>query len=144
RQIGHTASLPTAHRHHRTRAVSRLWSTSLALIHRTVRRPMAGNRVPGEACPYRARVQWNGTVVAESTAGRRVDHADRAPELWFPRADVSLDALPQGEALWIERDGFVAFEPERVDVELVDGGFDDADRDVTIKRFPTWGDARDL
>jgi acyl-CoA thioesterase II len=35
------------------------------------------------------------------------------------------------------------FDAERARVEVLDGA-GDADRDVTIKRFPTWGDASDL
>ena len=36
------------------------------------------------------------------------------------------------------------FDTERARVEVVDAVPGEADRDVTIKRFPTWGDARDL
>lgn len=38
----------------------------------------------------------------------------------------------------------VAFDHDRVRVEVVDAAAGDADRDITIKRFPTWGDAADL
>jgi acyl-CoA thioesterase-2 len=40
--------------------------------------------------------------------------------------------------------GLVTFDHDRVRVELLDGGPGDDPRDVTVKRFPTWGDARDL
>ena len=40
--------------------------------------------------------------------------------------------------------GFVAFDHDRVRVELVDAVEGDSARDVTTKRFPTWGDAADL
>lgn len=40
--------------------------------------------------------------------------------------------------------GLVAFDHDRVIVEVVDGRDGDDPRDVTIKRFPTWGDAADL
>ena len=40
--------------------------------------------------------------------------------------------------------GFGAFDPGRVRIEVVDGRPGDEDRDVTHKRFPTWGDATHL
>lgn len=40
--------------------------------------------------------------------------------------------------------GLAAFDHDRARVELVDAAAGDADRDVTVKRFPTWGDAADL
>ena len=48
--------------------------------------------------PYRATAEHEGRVLADSTATRRVDHPDAAPELWFPLADVVRD-LPDGD-LW--------------------------------------------
>jgi acyl-CoA thioesterase len=56
--------------------------------------------------------------------------------LCFPSADVAdgdVAALTRDSPL----DGYVAFDPERVEVELVD------DRG-SITRFPNWGDAADL
>src|SRR5262249_8860855 len=40
--------------------------------------------------------------------------------------------------------GFACFDQDRVRVEVTDRGAGDADRDVTVKRFPVWGDAADL
>ncbi|MET0727803.1 MAG: acyl-CoA thioesterase domain-containing protein [Acidimicrobiales bacterium] len=40
--------------------------------------------------------------------------------------------------------GLAAFDHDRVRVELVDERPGDASRDVTVKRFPTWGDASHL
>lgn len=40
--------------------------------------------------------------------------------------------------------GLAAFDHDRVRVELVDGAEGAAPRDVTVKRFPTWGDAAHL
>jgi acyl-CoA thioesterase/uncharacterized protein (DUF427 family) len=40
--------------------------------------------------------------------------------------------------------GLVAFDHDRVRVELVDTAEGDEPRDVTVKRFPNWGDAADL
>jgi acyl-CoA thioesterase II len=43
-----------------------------------------------------------------------------------------------------ELEGFRSFDPGRVRIEISDGREGDAAREVTIKRFPTWGDAVDL
>ncbi len=40
--------------------------------------------------------------------------------------------------------GFGAFDQEKVRVDIVDGRKGDDARDVTVKQFPTWGDAADL
>jgi acyl-CoA thioesterase-2 len=40
--------------------------------------------------------------------------------------------------------GLAAFDHDRVIVEVVDGCDGDDPRDVTVKRFPTWGDATNL
>ena len=98
---------------------------------------------------YRARATREGTVIAESDAAVRVDVPDAAPLLWFPRIDVvsgALERLDPGS--WQEGDGdltgHVAFDWEKVDLTLVDARPGDDERDVTTKRFPTWGDAWDL
>jgi acyl-CoA thioesterase II len=101
------------------------------------------------ALPYRARASRDEAVLAESGAAVRVDLPDGAPELWFPRDDLSPGALDGLDPdLW--RSGVddltdhVAFDHEKVDLVLVDARADDDERDVTTKRFPTWGDATDL
>ena len=95
---------------------------------------------------YRAVARLDGAVVADSIEARRLDHEDRSPELWFPVADVRTEGLPR--RLWWpgegELEGFVALDHDAVTVELVDGGDGEGDRDVTVKRFPTWGDVSDL
>jgi acyl-CoA thioesterase II len=57
------------------------------------------------------------------------------------------------DVLWVVADpppalarlrGLAAFDHDRACVEVVDAADGDADRDVTVKRFPTWGDAADL
>jgi acyl-CoA thioesterase len=94
----------------------------------------------GEPCPYVARASLGGDVLAESGATVRVDQPDGPPLLFFPVADV-----------WAERSdgldgvtGYVAFVDDEVSVDLVDAVAGDDPRDVTVKRFPTWGDAADL
>lgn len=99
--------------------------------------------------PYRARATGGGTVVAETGAAVRVDPDGEAPQLWFPRADVDAAALEELDAgSWRagvgDLAGHVAFDHEQVELVLVDARDGDDERDVTAKRFPTWGDAADL
>jgi hypothetical protein len=98
-----------------------------------------------DVLPYRATVSLDDRVLADSRAAVRVDRADAAPELWFPRADVVGDLPGDG---WHDGTGdltgYVAFDHDVVDVEVIDGRDGDDERDVTTKRFPTWGDAADL
>lgn len=94
---------------------------------------------------HRARA-WSGDdLVAESERVLRQEEPDQLPVLWFPETDVRLDHL---DAAWTAGDGalrgFVALDPSVARVELVDAGPHDAPRDVTLKRFPTWGDVTDL
>ncbi len=49
---------------------------------------------------------------------------------------------PAPEVAWLA--GYATFDQDRVRVELVDAGPGDEPRDITVKRFPTWGDASDL
>jgi acyl-CoA thioesterase II len=98
------------------------------------------------ALPYLARAVVGDAVVAESRSGLRMDTPDAAPELWFPAQDVQVAGV--SEELWRrggdELAGRVAFDHDRVRVEIVDAADGDDERDVTVKRFPTWGDATDL
>ena len=101
------------------------------------------------ALPYRARATREDTVIAESNTAVRVDIPDAAPLLWFPKNDVvggALDGLDPGS--WTEGEGdltdHVAFDWEKVDLTLIDARPGDDERDVTTKRFPTWGDVWDL
>jgi acyl-CoA thioesterase II len=99
--------------------------------------------------PYRARVTHDGSTIAESDSTVRLDVADGAPLLWFPQADLRADAFHDLDAgSWAAGTGLLAdhvtFDQEQVDLVLVDARPGDDERDVTIKRFPTWGDAADL
>jgi acyl-CoA thioesterase len=94
--------------------------------------------------PWTARASIGDEVLAETRAARRVDLPGDAPTLWFPAGDAP--AVPAGLATAGDGPlaGYVAFDPEAVRVEVVDGRDGDDPRDVTVKRFPTWGDTEDL
>ena len=127
-----------------------------------------------EPYPYRARAFWGDALVAESEACLVLEREGKPALLYFPRADIDFSAFhdtgpvtpaPEGGGgeAWDDgvSDGAVVtlvtdppaalgllrdhgrFDAERARVEVLDGA-GGADRDVTIKRFPTWGDARDL
>ena len=107
-----------------------------------------------EECPYRARA-WRGDVlVAESDDCLSLEDDGAPSVLYFPAADIDASTLEGDgdllrmvteppEGLGRLRD-HGAFDQDRLRVELVDARPDDARRDVTVKRFPTWGDASHL
>ena len=102
--------------------------------------------VETSAWPFEARASVDGWMIASSFGARRFDADDAAPVLLFPSADVLIDGtpLPDGAVLAGTPEGWVAFDPDAVLIELVDAPPDADPRDVTVKRFPTWGDAADL
>ena len=74
-------------------------------------------------------------------------HLWSAPDLTGQSYGDGRDVLwaftaPSPAYRWLA--GHAAFDHDRVRVELIDGRPGDAGRDVTLKRFPTWGDATDL
>ena len=106
-----------------------------------------------EPYPYRASVWSDRGLVAQSDSCLCVEEAGQSPVLYFPLADIDLERL-EGEghrhdlveppAAQGALAGFGFFDPDRMRIEITDGRQGDAPRDVTIKRFPTWGDAADL
>jgi acyl-CoA thioesterase-2 len=67
--------------------------------------------------------------------------------LWSAEGTDGRDVLraftePSPALGWLR--GLAAFDHDRVRVELVDAAEGDGPEDVTVKRFPTWGDAADL
>lgn len=103
-----------------------------------------------EAYPYAARAWWEDRLVAQSGACLHVEAPGELPLLYFPRADVDADVAAELGDCMVPGDahselaGYAAFDQERVRVEVVDRAKGDEPRDVTLKRFPTWGDATDL
>ena len=123
---------------------------------------------------YRARALLGDTVLADSAGALRLDDPERTASLWFPLADVATDALvaagdgaddrlgsvttwsvakggravartlaaPPAELAALA--GRITFDTGEVVVEVEDRAPADDPRDVTVKRFPTWGDVADL
>src|ERR1700684_1285909 len=103
-----------------------------------------------ERYPYRASAWWNGRVVAQSDSCLCAETPGELPVLYFPLEDIDLEgsaglsdhvgpAVAAGELA-----APIAFDQERVRIEVTDEAEGAAARDVTVKRFPTWGDAAHL
>ena len=88
---------------------------------------------------YPARAIVGGETVAVSNGAVRVDRVETAPQLWFPRADVSAAALNRSDGHWVQGRGdltdYVTVDPDQVLLEIVDTVDGDDERDVTTKRF---------
>jgi acyl-CoA thioesterase-2 len=99
-------------------------------------------------CPFEARAWVDEKLVAASSAALRVEQAEAAPMLCFPAVDVRGEVPAPGDEVLLASapSGYVAFDHNhrRVRVMLVDGMTGDPERDLTLKRFPTWGDVADL
>ncbi len=98
-------------------------------------------------CPLIARA-WSGDVLlAESDATVRLERDGLPPALLFPvgsilaRADLEAVLAPTDD---VGQPDFVCIDHHRARVELIDPIDPDDQRSVTVKRFPTWGDATDL
>lgn len=98
-------------------------------------------------CPFEARAWLDDQLVAVSSAAVRVQQPGAKPMLCFPAGDVRGEFSAGDEVLLASAPkGYVAFDPDhaRVRIMLVDGFPNEHERDRTLKRFPTWGDAADL
>ncbi len=104
--------------------------------------------------PYRASAWCGDRLVVESGSCVCGEVPGELPVLYFPVTDVAADidfdaieGLPEclrSPAPPPELAGYIAFDQDRVRVEVTDEAAGDAPRDVTHKRFPTWGDAAHL
>jgi acyl-CoA thioesterase II len=98
-------------------------------------------------CHFEARAWLDEELIAVSSAAVRMERPGATPILCFPAGDVRGE-LPDGDEALLPSapSGYVAFDPSsaRVRVMLVDGFASEHERDRTLKRFPTWGDAADL
>ena len=106
-------------------------------------------------CPYRARAWRGDALVAESGACLSLERDGEPSVLWFPTADIESGRLvgDDPELLTVLADpppelerlrGHGSFDQERVHVELIDERPGDDPASVSVKRFPTWGDASHL
>lgn len=105
--------------------------------------------VLAERVPYPVRVWRRGALVAETMSAVRTDEEGCLPRLWVPRADVRFGAggVGEGDALAGrgELAAYVSLDDlEDVHAEVVDACDGDDQRDVTLKRWPVWGDAAHL
>ncbi len=102
-----------------------------------------------EPYPYRAGASWGGQVVARSDSCLCAEAPGELPVLYFPVAAIDLQGS-EGLAECLrpgalpELTGYAAFDQDRVQIDVTDEAEGDAARDVTVKRFPTWGDATHL
>jgi acyl-CoA thioesterase II len=103
-----------------------------------------------EEYPYRTSAWWDGRMVAQSDRCLCVEAPGALPILYFPLADLLLDGS-EGLPDWVlpakpgdVPAGHAAFDQNRVRIEVIDEAPGDAAHEVTVKRFPTWGDATHL
>jgi len=103
-----------------------------------------------ERYPYQASAWWDGRIVAQSDQCLCAEAPGALPVLYFPLADIvfgGADGLSgcvlPAEPL-PELADHAAFDQDQVRVEVRDEVEGDAVHDVTVKRFPTWGDAAHL
>ncbi len=121
-----------------------------------------------ERYPYPARAWWGDVKVAESDACLCLESDGEPPVLYFPRDAIDLSCFtrsaassavieswsigPDGDDVLTvvaasRPDGLAGhgtFDPDRVRMDVVDRRPGTADRDITVKRFPPWGDASHL
>lgn len=122
--------------------------------------------------PYRARAWWGEEMVASSDACLCLDRDGEPSVLYFPQEDIDLARFERtapggpgssaGSQRWrigghdvltlvtqpaaegASLRGHGTFDADRVVVDVLDGRAGIETRDVTVKHFPTWGDASHL
>jgi acyl-CoA thioesterase len=105
-----------------------------------------------ERYPYRARAWVGERLVAESDACLSLEQAGEPAVLYFPEDAIDGGAAEGDASAWLvdppealgHLRGYRRFDPDRIRLEVVDGRDGDDPRDVSVKRFPTWGDATHL
>ena len=99
-------------------------------------------------CPFEARVWLDDKLIAVSSAALSVEQPDGTPMLCFPVRDLREELPLQSDELLLAAapQGYVAFDHThaRVRVMVVDAVPGEPERDHSLKRFPTWGDAAHL
>jgi acyl-CoA thioesterase II len=103
-----------------------------------------------ERYPYRASAWWHGRIVAQSDQCLCAEAPGMLPVLYFPLTDIDFEGSEGLSVLVLpanplrELADHAAFDQDRVRVEVRDEVEGEAARDVTVKGFPTWGDAAHL
>jgi acyl-CoA thioesterase-2 len=103
-----------------------------------------------ERYPYRASAWWDGRIVAQSDQCLCAEAPSALPVLYFPLADIDFEGAEGLSGCVLpaeplpELADHAAFDQDQVRVEVRDEVEGDAAHDVTVKRFPTWGDAAHL
>ena len=97
--------------------------------------------------PYRVTARRGGEPVADTRAAVRIDFDDRAPQLWFPAADVSAPDAAVLEAAVLEAGAgppqghLLLSDDTAIEIHDPTGAVDD---EAPTVAFPNWGDAADL
>ena len=103
-----------------------------------------------EPYPYAASAWLDDQLVVQSDACLCAEAPGELPVLYFPATDIDVgkfDDLAASLRPAAPLHGLadhVAFDQERIRIEVTDEAAGDAAREVTVKRFPTWGDATHL
>lgn len=93
-------------------------------------------------CPVKGTARCFGVVELPRAATKGDDYWSGRDDRPDGRAVLWRFTEPEPEVAWLS--GYAAFDHDRIRVEVVDAVAGDAERDVTVKRFPYWGDAAHL
>ena len=114
---------------------------------RDIRGELFHREVQRSSCPEKGELEL---LSIDSPPGTSEQSAPPATASWDASGASSSDGggvlwrLTRPTAAFRPLAGFGSFDPEKVRIEIIDGRQGDEDRDVTHKRFPTWGDAAHL
>jgi acyl-CoA thioesterase II len=114
---------------------------------RDIRLELFCGEVRRASCPEKGEVEYL-SIDPPSRAvwqprGPSVASWDKSDAICSDGRDI-LSRLIQPSGPFRQLSGYGAFDQARMHVEIIDGRPEDQDRDVTVKRFPTWGDAAHL
>ncbi len=112
-----------------------------------IRLELFRGEVRRHSCPEKGEVEYLTIDPPAGPAGRRLNPSTAS---WDTSDATSSDGhdilsrLTHPSGPFRPLSGYAAFDQARMRVEIIDGRPEDLDRDVTVKRFPTWGDATEL
>jgi acyl-CoA thioesterase II len=120
---------------------------TLYFPHHDIRLELFRDEVRRISCSVKGEVEF---LTIESPAGPVRQLTGPSAASWGLSDPTSFDGddilsrLTQPSELFRALSGYAAFDQTRMCVEILDGRPEDLDRDITVKRFPTWGDAAHL